>query len=54
MVDKTPYISGQIGFDVATFTEIVQGGIKAEMKQALTDMEAILEAWATTHLLPLE
>ena len=49
MVDKTLYISGQIGFD-PTSMEIVQGGVEAETKQALTNMGAILEAVGATHL----
>jgi 2-iminobutanoate/2-iminopropanoate deaminase len=49
MVDKTLYISGQIGFDPTTM-EIVQGGVEAETKQALTNMGAILEAVGATHL----
>merc|ERR1712109_440484 len=42
-VDKTLYISGQIGFDPSTM-EIVKGGVVAEAKQALTNMGHILEA----------
>ena len=49
MVDKTLYISGQIGFDPKTM-EIVQGGIESETKQALTNMGAILEAVGASHL----
>ncbi len=49
MVDKTMYISGQIGFD-PTSMEIVQGGVEAETKQALTNMGAILEAVGATYL----
>ena len=34
MVDKTMYISGQIGFDPKTM-EIVSGGVEAEASQGL-------------------
>lgn len=45
VVDKTMYISGQIGFDPDTM-DIVGGGkdVKAETEQALTNMGAILKA----------
>ena len=40
LVDKTLYISGQIGFNPKTM-EIVSGGVEAEANQALTNMGAI-------------
>ena len=48
MVDRTLYISGQIGFDPKTM-EIVSGGVEAEATQALTNMGAILKAVGCTH-----
>ena len=43
MVDKTLYISGQIGFDPKTM-EIVNGGVEGEANQALVNMGAILKS----------
>jgi len=48
MVDRTMYISGQIGFDPKTM-EIVSGGVEAEASQALTNMGAILSSVGCTH-----
>ena len=48
MVDRTLYISGQIGFDPKTM-EIVSGGVEAEAAQALTNMGAILKSVGCTH-----
>lgn len=48
MVDKTLYISGQIGFNPETM-EIVQGGVEAEATQALANMGAILKSVGITH-----
>merc|ERR1711962_967967 len=49
LVDKTLYISGQIGFDPATMI-IVGGGkdVKAEAQQALTNMGEILKSVGAT------
>merc|ERR1712179_25677 len=43
LVDKTLYISGQIGFIPATM-KIIEGGAVAEARQALTNMGNILSA----------
>ena len=43
MVDKTLYISGQIGFDPKSM-EIVSGGVEKEANQALINMGAILKS----------
>ncbi|KAG3273851.1 2-iminobutanoate/2-iminopropanoate deaminase [Marmota monax] len=43
LVDKTVYISGQIGMDPSS-GQLVPGGIAAETKQALTNMGEILKA----------
>merc|ERR1711988_542269 len=43
MVDKTLYISGQIGFDPKSM-EIVSGGGEKEANQALVNMGAILKS----------
>lgn len=43
LVDKTLYVSGQIGFIPATM-QIVEGGAVAEARQALTNMGHILNA----------
>ncbi|KAG3270478.1 hypothetical protein H1C71_023234 [Ictidomys tridecemlineatus] len=42
LVDKTIYISGQIGMDPSS-GQLVCGGIAAETKQALTNMGEILK-----------
>jgi 2-iminobutanoate/2-iminopropanoate deaminase len=41
-VDRTIYISGQIGFDPATM-KCVEGGVEAETHQVLKNMGAILK-----------
>lgn len=43
MVDKTLYISGQLGLDTATGA-LVPGGVEAEAKRALDNMGHILQA----------
>ncbi|XP_077404678.1 2-iminobutanoate/2-iminopropanoate deaminase isoform X1 [Vanacampus margaritifer] len=43
LVDRTLYISGQLGMDVAT-GQLVQGGVQAQAKQALVNMGEILNA----------
>ncbi|XP_041370515.1 2-iminobutanoate/2-iminopropanoate deaminase-like isoform X2 [Gigantopelta aegis] len=43
IVDKTMYISGQIGFEPSTM-EMVPGGVKAEADKVLKNMGAILSA----------
>ncbi|KAF6737804.1 Ribonuclease UK114 [Oryzias melastigma] len=43
LVDRTMYISGQIGMDVVT-GQLVEGGVQAQTKQALTNMGEILKA----------
>lgn len=43
IVDKTMYMSGQIGLDPATGT-LVQGGVAAETEQVMKNMQAVLEA----------
>ncbi|KAM4725249.1 2-iminobutanoate/2-iminopropanoate deaminase-like [Anableps anableps] len=43
VVDRTMYISGQIGMDVA-FGQLVDGGVQAQTKQALSNMGEILKA----------
>lgn len=48
LVDKTLYISGQIGFNPKTM-EIVSGGVEAEATQALTNMGAILTSVGCTY-----
>lgn len=42
-VDKTLYISGQLGLDTQTGS-LVPGGVEAEAKKALDNMGHILEA----------
>lgn len=48
IVDRTMYISGQIGFDPKTM-EIVKGGVENEANQALINMGAILKSVGCTH-----
>ncbi|XP_059098223.1 2-iminobutanoate/2-iminopropanoate deaminase-like [Tigriopus californicus] len=48
LVDKTLYVSGQIGFDPASM-EIVSGGVQAQTRQALTNMGQILSAAGIGH-----
>lgn len=43
VVDRTMYISGQIGMDVAS-GQVVAGGVQAQAKQALVNMGEILKA----------
>ncbi|KAM8840489.1 2-iminobutanoate/2-iminopropanoate deaminase isoform 2-T2 [Spinachia spinachia] len=43
VVDRTMYISGQLGMDVAS-GQLVDGGVKAQAKQALINMGEILKA----------
>ncbi|XP_076864706.1 2-iminobutanoate/2-iminopropanoate deaminase-like isoform X1 [Brachyhypopomus gauderio] len=43
VVDRTMYISGQIGLDVAS-GQLVTGGVQAQAKQALNNMGEILKA----------
>lgn len=43
LVDKTLYISGQLGLDTATGA-LVPGGVEAEAKRALDNMGHILQA----------
>ncbi|XP_023815959.1 2-iminobutanoate/2-iminopropanoate deaminase isoform X2 [Oryzias latipes] len=48
LVDRTMYISGQIGMDVVT-GQLVVGGVQAQAKQALTNMGEILKAGGCTY-----
>ncbi|KAG1947125.1 RidA family protein [Pimephales promelas] len=43
LVDRTMYISGQLGMDVAS-GQLVAGGVQAQAKQALINMGEILKA----------
>ncbi|XP_056378339.1 2-iminobutanoate/2-iminopropanoate deaminase isoform X3 [Hyla sarda] len=43
VVDKTMYVSGQLGMDPAS-GQLVPGGVKNEAKQALVNMGEILKA----------
>ncbi|CAN9503935.1 unnamed protein product [Ophioblennius macclurei] len=43
VVDRTMYISGQLGLDVAA-GQLVEGGVQAQAKQALVNMGEILKA----------
>ncbi|XP_029976677.1 2-iminobutanoate/2-iminopropanoate deaminase isoform X2 [Salarias fasciatus] len=43
IVDRTMYISGQLGMDVAS-GQLVDGGVQAQAKQALVNMGEILKA----------
>ncbi|XP_061904518.1 2-iminobutanoate/2-iminopropanoate deaminase-like isoform X2 [Entelurus aequoreus] len=43
LVDRTLYISGQLGMDVAS-GQLVDGGVQAQAKQALVNMGEILKA----------
>ncbi|XP_054910077.1 2-iminobutanoate/2-iminopropanoate deaminase isoform X1 [Poeciliopsis prolifica] len=43
VVDRTMYVSGQIGMDVAS-GQLVDGGVQAQTKQALGNMGEILKA----------
>ncbi|XP_067267755.1 2-iminobutanoate/2-iminopropanoate deaminase isoform X1 [Chanodichthys erythropterus] len=43
LVDRTMYISGQLGMDVAS-GQLVVGGVQAQAKQALINMGEILKA----------
>ncbi|KAG7235580.1 hypothetical protein INR49_002504 [Caranx melampygus] len=43
VADRTMYISGQLGLDVAS-GQLVEGGVQAQAKQALINMGEILKA----------
>uniref|UniRef100_A0A3B5QJZ9 Reactive intermediate imine deaminase A homolog n=1 Tax=Xiphophorus maculatus TaxID=8083 RepID=A0A3B5QJZ9_XIPMA len=43
VADRTMYVSGQIGMDVAS-GQLVDGGVQAQTKQALSNMGEILKA----------
>ncbi|XP_023254660.1 2-iminobutanoate/2-iminopropanoate deaminase-like, partial [Seriola lalandi dorsalis] len=43
VVDRTMYISGQLGMDPAS-GQLVEGGVQAQTKQALVNMGEILKA----------
>ncbi|KAF7668392.1 hypothetical protein LDENG_00017820 [Lucifuga dentata] len=43
VVDRTMYISGQLGLDVSS-GQLVDGGVQAQAKQALINMGEILKA----------
>ncbi|XP_033831342.1 2-iminobutanoate/2-iminopropanoate deaminase isoform X2 [Periophthalmus magnuspinnatus] len=43
VVDRTMYISGQIGMDVAS-GQLVEGGVQVQARQALINMGEILKA----------
>ncbi|XP_034056813.1 2-iminobutanoate/2-iminopropanoate deaminase isoform X1 [Gymnodraco acuticeps] len=43
VVDRTMYISGQLGMEVAS-GQLVDGGVQAQTKQALVNMGEILKA----------
>ncbi|XP_036422181.1 2-iminobutanoate/2-iminopropanoate deaminase isoform X2 [Colossoma macropomum] len=43
LVDRTVYVSGQLGMDVAS-GQLVAGGVQAQAKQALINMGEILKA----------
>ncbi|XP_010765811.1 2-iminobutanoate/2-iminopropanoate deaminase isoform X1 [Notothenia coriiceps] len=43
VVDRTMYISGQLGMDVGS-GQLVDGGVQAQTKQALVNMGEILKA----------
>ncbi|KAK0146384.1 2-iminobutanoate/2-iminopropanoate deaminase [Merluccius polli] len=43
VVDRTMYISGQLGLDTAS-GQLVEGGVQAQAKQALVNMGEILKA----------
>ncbi|XP_028254869.1 2-iminobutanoate/2-iminopropanoate deaminase isoform X2 [Parambassis ranga] len=43
VVDRTMYISGQLGLDVAS-GQLVDGGVQAQAKQALINMGEILKS----------
>ncbi len=48
LVDKTLYVSGCIGLDPQT-GNLVSGGVAAEAKQAMNNMQAILEEAGCTY-----
>ncbi|KAM8766189.1 2-iminobutanoate/2-iminopropanoate deaminase isoform X2 [Acanthopagrus latus] len=48
VVDRTMYISGQLGMDVAS-GQLVEGGVQAQAKQALINMGEILKAAGCDH-----
>ena len=43
MVDRTVFISGQLGFNPRSM-QLVPGGIEAQMHQAMTNMDNIIRA----------
>uniref|UniRef100_A0A3P9JBI1 2-iminobutanoate/2-iminopropanoate deaminase n=2 Tax=Oryzias latipes TaxID=8090 RepID=A0A3P9JBI1_ORYLA len=43
LVDRTMFISGQLGMDPAT-TQLVEGGVQAQTRQALVNLGEILKA----------
>ncbi|XP_028978783.1 2-iminobutanoate/2-iminopropanoate deaminase [Esox lucius] len=48
LVDRTMYISGQLGMDVTTGL-LVEGGVENQAKQALINMGEILKAAGCTY-----
>ncbi|TNM92809.1 hypothetical protein fugu_018211 [Takifugu bimaculatus] len=48
VVDRTVYVSGQLGLDVAS-GQLVDGGVQAQAKQALINMGEILKAAGCTY-----
>jgi len=48
VVDRTMYISGQLGLDTAS-GQLVAGGVQAQAKQALINMGEILKAAGCDH-----
>jgi 2-iminobutanoate/2-iminopropanoate deaminase len=46
-VGNTLYLSGQIGYDVET-GKLVEGGIEAETKKALTNIKNLLESFGSS------
>ena len=49
LVDRTLYISGQIGFDPPTMQIVGNGNVQAEAKQALKNMGEILKAAGASY-----
>ncbi|XP_046906643.1 2-iminobutanoate/2-iminopropanoate deaminase-like isoform X1 [Hypomesus transpacificus] len=48
VVDRTMYISGQLGLDTAS-GQLVEGGVQAQAKQALVNMGEILKTAGCTY-----
>ncbi|XP_028326705.1 2-iminobutanoate/2-iminopropanoate deaminase-like [Gouania willdenowi] len=48
VVDRTMYVSGQLGMDPGT-GQLVEGGVQAQTKQALLNMGEILKAAGCTY-----